>query len=173
MSRRQLHIILGFLSAFVLISVAPRLADLNATGPLPDADRSAGLGNLLLLLAGGVLLSVGLIAARRRFIGRPRRDVRSRPATVARGGSARDVVSAEVSPLTQQLRKESDRGARVAELARQFGLSHDGVRSALGRFPTTPAARGGSSFRGRKPEPPAPARAKDPALQRSPYQTIA
>lgn len=173
MNPRQLRLILGFLSAFVLISVAPRLADLNATGPFSDADRTAGLGNLLLVLAGGLLVSLSLIIARRRFIGRRCRDFQSGSATVARGGSAQDVISAEGSPLTRQLRKESDRGARVAELARRFGLSHDGVRSALGRFPTTPAARGGSSFRGRKLTPPAAARAKDPALRQSPYQIIA
>jgi len=180
MNSRQLRLVLGFLAVFVLISIAPMLPDLGTVGSdlIADVSLTDGLGNLLLVCAGGLVLSVGVIAARRRWLARERRPRQAAAKAPARalvhGEASRPSGAAAVeSPLTRQLRKESERGCRVPELARKFGLSQDAVRGALGRSPTAPAARAGSSFRDRKPASPPAARAKPVSLRRSPYQVTA
>lgn len=178
MNPRQLRLVVGFLTVFVLMSVAPTLPDLRSAGSelLADVDRTDGLGNLLLVVAGGLVLSVGVIAARRRLLARPRRGRQSRPSTgraLAGHRSPRAAAALPESVLARQLRKESTRGLRVPELARQFGLSQDAVRVALGRVVTAPAAQTGRSFRSRKPASPVPARAAAVARQRSRYQVMA
>ncbi len=188
MNPRQLRLIVGFLAVFVLISVAPTPSDLRSASSgllanveLPDLGLSGtelgdGVGNLLLLAAGGLVLSVGVIAARRRYLARPRRAKSPRSSTsrvLANRGSAGAMERAPESPLALRLRKESSRGVRAPELARQFGLSQDAVRIAVGRPATAPAARAGSSFRTRKPVSPAPAQATAVTRRRSPYQVMA
>jgi len=177
MNPRQLRLVVGFLTVFVLMSVAPTLPDLRSAGSelLADVDFTDGLGNLLLVVAGGLVLSVGVIAARRRLLARPRPGSRSRPSIARALAGQRSPRAAGVpeSVLARQLRKESTRGLRVPELARQFGLSQDAVRVALGRVATAPAAQTGRSFRSRKPASPVPAQAVAVARQRSPYQVMA
>lgn len=183
MNPRQLRLIAGFLTVFVLMSFTPTLPDLRSAGSdlfagvdLSEVDLTDGLGNLLLVVAGGLVLSVVVIAARRKYLARPRRKPQSRPSTsraVAKPSSASRAVPVPESALARQLRKESERGIRVPELARQFGLSQDAVRVAIGRVAPAPAARKGSSFRPRQPASPAPVRAAAVARRRSPYQVTA
>jgi hypothetical protein len=178
MNRRQLRLVLGFLSVFVLLSVAPTLQEVGAgsTALLDNAALTDGAGNLLLVFAGGLLLSGGIIAARRRRLARPGRKaaVKSAAHAMTRRSTDRDCAFAIAeSTITRELRKESERGTRAPELARQFGLSQDAVRAALGRAPTAPAARSGNSLRNRKPAPSAPARGAALTRRRTPYEITA
>lgn len=179
MNPRQLRLILGFLAAFMLISIAPLLPDPHSAwrGVLSDTELLDGFGNPLLLSAGVLVAAAGVIVAWRRFLGRRREAPpgthSSAARAIARGDSRAAAVIVEASALTRRLRKASDRGARVPELARKFGVSQDAVRGALGRAPTAPAARPGSSFRDRKAASPARPRAAPVASPRSPYQVIA
>jgi hypothetical protein len=183
MNPRQLRLVAGFITVFVLISFAPTLPDLQAAGAdllagvdLTGVDLSEGLGNLLLVMAGGLVLSVGVIAARRKLLARPSRKPAARPSTaraLARQESTTSLACLPESALARQLRKESGRGLRVPELARQFGLSQDAVRSAIGRAAPAPAAPKGSSFRSRQPASPVPAKGSAISKRRNPYQVMA
>lgn len=183
MNPRQLRLVAGFVTVFVLLSFAPTLPDLRAAGAdlfsgvdLSEVELTEGVGNLLLVMAGGLVLSVGVIAGRRKFLARPRRSPAPRPSTsraVARQASTTPAASVPESALARQLRKESNRGLRVPELARQFGLSQDAVRVAVGRVAPAPAAPKGSSFRSRQPAAPVPAKASAVSKRRNPYQVMA
>jgi hypothetical protein len=183
MNPRQFRLVAGFLTVFVLISFTPTLPDLRAASAdlfsgfdLSEVELTEGLGNLLLVMAGGLVLSVGAIVARRKFLARSPVRRPSRPApsrAVAKPSAATAVARVTESALTRQLRKESSRGLRVPELARQFGLSQDAVRVAVGRVATAPAAPKGTSFRSRHPASPAPAKAGVVAKRRNPYQVMA
>ncbi len=183
MNPRQFRLVAGFLTVFVLLSFAPTLPDLRAAGAdllagvdLSEFDMTEGLGNLLLVLAGGLVLSVAVIAARRKLLARPRRTPAKGPSAsraVARKEPVAPMASVPDSALARQLRKESNRGVRIPELARQFGLSQDAVRVAVGRVAPAPAAPKGSSFRSRQPASPAPAKAAAVAKRRNPYQVMA
>jgi hypothetical protein len=183
MNPRQLRLVGGFLTVFVLLSLAPAWPDLRAAGAdllsgvdLSEVDLTEGLGNLLLVMAGGLVLSVGIIAARRKLVAGRRRERESRPSTsraVTSQPSASHAVRLPDSALARRLQKESSRGLRVQDLARQFGLSQDAVRVALGRVGTAPAAPKGSSFRSRQPASPAAAKAAAITTRRSPYQVMA
>lgn len=183
MNPRQFRLVAGFLTVFVLLSFAPTLPDLRAAGAdllagvdLSELDITEGLGNLLLVLAGGLVLSVAVIAGRRTVLARTRRRPAKSPSTsraVAKRESTAPMASVPESALARQLRKESNRGVRIPELARQFGLSQDAVRVAVGRVAPAPAAPKGSSFRSRQPASPAPAKSSAVSKRRNPYQVMA
>lgn len=182
MNRRQFRLVAGFLAAFVLISVAPVLPDLTTPFSIGgiridvNAPLADGVGELLLTLAGGLVLAAVIIAGRRALRARraPSRRTVGRPSqAVASRARAERPVAIRESALTLQLRKEAERGIRVPELARTFGLSQDAVRGALGRRVTAPAAPGGSSFRSRKSVTPAKPAARAIATRRTPYQALA
>jgi hypothetical protein len=183
MNPRQLRLIAGFLTVFVLLSFAPSLPDLRSAAAellagvdLTEIGFTDELGNLLLVAAGGLVLSVGMIVARRRFLARSQRMQRVRPSSERALTTPREAGAGQPVPesdLARKLRKASSRGTRVPEIARQFGLSQDAVRVAIGRVATAPAARKGSSFRPRNPASPVPAPATAVAKRRSPYQVTA
>jgi hypothetical protein len=152
------RLVLGFLAAFVLLSVAPHLPGLIAA--LSDPDLTDQLGDLLIYAAGGIVLSVVCIHLLRRGWRAPR--VRRAAAPKASGSS-----------LGIQIREASRRGAQVPELARRFRVSQDAIRAATGRDGSTRAAPKGSSFRPRQPALPAKPLATAVAVRRTPYRALA
>jgi hypothetical protein len=154
---QMLRLVLGFLAAFVLLSVAPHLPGLVAA--LSDPALTDRLGDLLLYAAGGLALSILSIHLLRRLgalrVERPR------------------VPGVAGSNLGLRIRQASRHGARVPVLARRFRLSQDAIRVATGREGSTRAAPKGSSFRPRQPALPTKPRATPVAARRTPYRVIA
>ena len=152
MTPQMFRLVVGFLAAFVLLSIAPGLMVL--LGQPGVVDR---LGDLLLFLAAGLSLSAGAVVLWRHRIGRwmtPRRSP---------GGS----------DLAFQIRQAARRGARGSDLARKYRVSQDAVRLAIGREASPPAGLPGSSFRSRQPALPLQPRAHPALARRSAYRASA
>ena len=155
MTPKMFRLVLGFLAAFVLLSVAPHLPDL--VGGLSELAQTEVLANLLGYLGVGAFTAMASIALLRRLGARPPRIRRGRPAR----------------QLGLQLRQASREGARAAELARRFHLSQDAVRTAIGRDGSSAAAPKGTSFRSRQAVLPAKPRAKALPVRQTPYRALA
>jgi hypothetical protein len=155
MTPQMKRLVVGFLAAFVLLSVAPHL--LEEADRLSDPATAESLSDLLGYVAAGLLAAVGSIALLRRLRARPR--------------GARTLRSA--LGLGRRLRQASREGARAPELARRFQLSQDAVRAAIGRDGPGSAAPKGSSFRSRQGALPAKPRARAVPVRQTPYRALA
>jgi len=155
MTPKMFRLVLGFLAAFVLLSVAPHLVDLVRTFAEPAQAES--LADLLGYVGVGAITAVSSIGLRRRLRARPPRMRRVRPA----------------QQLGLKLRQASREGVRAAELARRFHLSQDAVRTAIGRDGSSAAAPKGTSFRPRQAVLPAKPRAKALPMRQTPYRALA
>lgn len=155
MTPQMKRLVVGFLAAFVLLSVAPHLPRL--ADRLLDPALAESLSDLLGYVAVGLFAAVGSIALRRRLQARLRRARAFRPA----------------QGLGQRLRQASREGARAPELARRFQLSQDAVRAAIGRDGSASAAPKGTSFRSRQAALPVKPRARAVAVRQTPYRALA
>ncbi|MBZ5621608.1 MAG: hypothetical protein LAQ69_23195, partial [Acidobacteriia bacterium] len=107
MTPKMLRLVLGFLAAFVFLSVAPYLPGL--VDALNDQALTDQLGDLLIYLAGGVAVAVVSIYLLRR----------QRAPRVKRVRAPR----AAQSNLGLLIRQASREGTSVPDLARRFRLS--------------------------------------------------
>lgn len=134
MTPQMVRLLAGFLAAFVLVSLASKLPDTAAVLSRPGLLAEAG--SLLLWVAAGLLIPIGAVIAWRRLHGLARRRAARSPS----GGD-----------LPTRIRRAAQGGTGVPRLAREFRLSQDAVRVALGQHGTaSPAASPGTSFRGRQ-----------------------
>lgn len=200
MTPQMRRIVLGFLAVFILLSLAPMAGELpglvRAVTPgvrralaalpsrltLPDgftlSDRftlPAGVlpalpgPDALLATAAGLTLLLLVLLLHRHLTAAP---VPARATRPTRRAVARREPEGG-SELSRRLRDAARGGERVQDLARQFHLSQDAVRVALGRGAPTPAARGGKGFRPRQPSLPAGPRARPVAARPSGYRALA
>lgn len=176
MTPKTLRLVLAFLAGFTLLSALPRLPEimagarrLAATLPpvtLPAPDQ---LGDALLGTAAGLLTLLLVLIARRRPATAPTRA--AAPGRMRRA-VARARAAGRASELGQRLREAARAGARVPDIARQFQLSQDAVRAAIGRSVPGPAAPEGKKFRARQSSLPARPRATPVARGRNPYKAL-
>ena len=157
MTPKMIRLVLGFLAAFVLLSIGPSLPELTsglsialAIG-LASAASTGPPGDLFLYTAGGLALVGGLVFLLRRWRARPK----------------------ESSDLGRRIREASRGCAHVPELARRFRLSHDAVRVAIGWEGARPAASRGTSFRSRQPALAAKPKATAVAMKGNHYRALA
>jgi hypothetical protein len=148
MTPRTLRLVLGFLLAFVSLSLVPRAQDLSQL--LADPLVLIGLTHLGV----GLALSAVAIALYRRL-----RSWRPGPLLSVVPGN----------DLGYRIRLAARNGARTAELARRFGLSQDAIRAALLHEHGT-AAESGSSFRHRQAAVPERAAVRPIAARSTRYQ---
>ncbi len=161
MSPRLLRLLAGFLAAFVLVANAPAIAESARGLSLPGLINISWRGDDGLGAALALCLALLLVARRRRPATRP-----SRPA-------ARPVAASPAGGLLIELRRSAELGERVPALARRYRLSQDAVRVAVGRSPSSSAARAERVSRARQRALPAPVPAVHPrpsSSRRTPYQ---
>ena len=180
MNPRILRLVAGFLAGFVLLSLLPALPDLlRAARTLPSPDQ---VGDLLLATAAGLCVLLLVVLMRRRLVaarrdrsagGATRAPLPARLATPSTRTSGAVAGPGRLSELQARLRAAARKGERVPALARRHGISVDAVRTALGQNPPAPAARRGSSFRGRQQSVPAGRSARALPSGRTPYGALA
>lgn len=187
MNPRTLRIVVGFVVAFVLLSLAPSTpAILGGASALVSGapDLLAGANQALAgiatedLLLGVAALLAGLLLVRQRqtvpVVRRPA-TVASRPAiTVARAAKpvAPGRETARTDTLAAQIRAAARNGERVPALARRHRLSQDAIRVAIGPAASS-AGLPGSSFRSRQRLTAGAPAARAAIPRRTPYRTPA
>lgn len=183
MTPKTIRLIVGFLAAFVLISVAPAIPDFIATLDDGNGLQLPAITDSTLIAIGGAVVLLGLVVLRRQ-----QRQVRAAQ-PVTRGSShavARPSADQPLkrsmpehsgpyptiaSPLQIRLRAAVGKGERIPALARRHSLSIDAVRAAVGATAiSAPAARPSTSFRSPAPSLPAKPRARAVPRRASHYQ---
>lgn len=190
MNPRLRRVVLVFVAGFVLLSLLPTLPGLWTTLGRLDltalADRwSDGLLATAAVLLAGVLAAAirrrrrsaqgaafarALAAQGRVTVPATRSGAPGRPALVRRESRR---PAAPASELEGKIRAAAKKGERIPVLARRHGISIDAVRVALGDALPEPAARPGSSFRGRQKPLPAKSPAAVLPKRRNPYGALA
>lgn len=193
MNPRLRRVVLVFVAGFVLLSLLPTLPslwatpgrlDLTALGALADRWSDGLLAISAVLLAGvlaaairrrrrsaqGAAFARALAAQGRVTVPATRSGAPGRPALVRRESRR---PAAPASELEGKIRAAAKKGERIPVLARRHGISIDAVRVALGDALPEPAARPGSSFRGRQKPLPAKSPAAVLPKRRNPYGALA
>jgi hypothetical protein len=161
MSPRLLRLLAGFLAAFVLLAYVPAIAGAARGLSLPGRIDIAWPGDDGLGAALALCLALLLVARRGRPVARSSRPP-AQPAAVL-----------PASGLLIELRRSAEQGERVPALARRYRMSQDAVRVAVGRSPSSSAARAERVSRARQRALPAPVPAVHPRPRpsgRTPYQ---
>jgi hypothetical protein len=187
MNQWTLRIVIGFVVAFVLLSLAPSspaflsgASHFVAGAPdlLAAANRAlAGIATDDLLLGVAALLAGMLLVRRRQAVPVVRRAAPAAArASSAMARSARPVGSARdparQDTLAARIRAAARNGERVPALARQHQLSQDAIRVAIGPAASS-AGLPGSSFRSRQRLSPGAPAARAAIPRRTSYRAPA
>lgn len=185
MTSKTIRLVSGFLTMFVLVSVAPALPDFLANlNGVPSLTLPAISDSMLIAIGGAVLLLGLLVLRRRQRQTRAAQPVTGRSRALARPSMDQPLKRAMpehsgpyptiASPLQIRLRAAVEKGERIPALARRHSISIDAVRAAVGASVAhAPAGRPSTSFRAATPSLPAMPRATAVAQRVSRYHVTA